>query len=502
MDRADFAELDASVVRYQMRVPALIGVVAVGCAVAMYARRAVLRYAGMAAMTGLLVIESLALALPLLPNEDTATLYPDTPSSRFLDQAIGDGRMAAEGRTFFGNATMMAEHRSVTGHAFHATTWKEALLTIDPHAFDASGTFSMLQGTLPVATSPFLDRLGTNIFATVPDRPPLGRRAVTGLAQDSCERGTTLDGTVQQVPVPPGGGLRGVVLQVCDEVDLPPDAALVGRVVSPAGTAEGRLELPDTTQRDEMALAIPAEHLTGDVAVMVELQGADGRTIPVSATPTGQLAADAVQANGDGLRLVFAHDLLVYERTKALPRIRWASGAMVVPDLVERLTVLAHGQADEDTVVLDHEVADGDGRPAQVEVTEDGPTAISARVDAQGDGFLVVADSLQSGWNVHVDGEDAELLAADHAGVAVRVPEGRHTVTLSYQPGGWRLGQALSVLAALGLAGAAVWDIRRRRRGGAVGSGDRPDGPATHLARSEGNRLRLPLPNREPTSKT
>jgi hypothetical protein len=83
----------------------------------------------------------------------------------------------------------------------------------------------------------------------------------------------------------------------------------------------------------------------------------------------------------------------------------------------------------------------------------------------------------------------------------VRVPEGRHTVTLHYTPGGWRLGQILSALTMLGLAGVVAWDVRRRRRP-AVGSHDPPEPPAAHLARSGGNHIRLPLPAREPTSKT
>jgi uncharacterized membrane protein YfhO len=74
-----------------------------------------------------------------------------------------------------------------------------------------------------------------------------------------------------------------------------------------------------------------------------------------------------------------------------------------------------------------------------------------------------VADALQSGWRATVDGEAADVLDADHAGVAVLVPEGRHTVTLRYRPSAWRAGLALTATTALALAAATVWDIRRRR---------------------------------------
>jgi Bacterial membrane protein YfhO len=365
-----------------------------------------------------------------------------------------------------------------------------------------------VSSTRQVLTSPFLDRLGVNLFGAVPEREPLGERTPTALVTDSCQRATSIEGGA---PLPltlaPGEAqaLRGVVLQVCDDVELPHDAALVGRVQAADGSqAEGRVELPAVTEREELSLALPADQLAGEVTVTLELEGADGRSLPVSATPLGQVAADAVQARDDGLHLVYAHDLLIYERTAALPRIRWASRATVVPDLVDRLTVLAHGTADDDTVVLSDDApagATGNGLPAEVKVTEDGPTGIEAQVDAQGEGFLVVADAIQSGWTVEIDGRRAELVDADHAGVAVRVPEGRHTVTLRYTPGGWRLGQVLSALTILGLVGVVIWDVRRRRRP-AVGSGNPPEPPAAHLARRRGNHIRLPLPAREPTSKT
>ena len=40
-------------------------------------------------------------------------------------------------------------------------------------------------------------------------------------------------------------------------------------------------------------------------------------------------------------------------------------------------------------------------------------------VDAEGDGYVVVADGMQTDWVATVDGQPAELLDADHAGVAV-----------------------------------------------------------------------------------
>ena len=91
----------------------------------------------------------------------------------------------------------------------------------------------------------------------------------------------------------------------------------------------------------------------------------------------------------------------------------------------------------------------------------------AARVDASGDGYLVVGDALQTDWGVTVDGEQASLVPADHGMVAVAVPDGVHTVALSYRTPYHRLGTYLSaatlvVLVAIFAGG--WWRARSRRR--------------------------------------
>jgi hypothetical protein len=80
--------------------------------------------------------------------------------------------------------------------------------------------------------------------------------------------------------------------------------------------------------------------------------------------------------------------------------------------------------------------------------------------------WLVVGESWDRGWRATVDGERADVLPADSAFRAVRVPAGAHTVRLVYEPP--RLSAAVAVSAsslavALGALG-SIFVLRRRRR--------------------------------------
>ncbi|MGH2573284.1 MAG: hypothetical protein ACRDGU_07375, partial [Actinomycetota bacterium] len=61
-----------------------------------------------------------------------------------------------------------------------------------------------------------------------------------------------------------------------------------------------------------------------------------------------------------------------------------------------------------------------------------------------------------------VDGERVPLRPADHAGVAVLVPPGRHLVSVRYEPESWNLGKVVSGLSLVALLGVALLGRRVR----------------------------------------
>jgi hypothetical protein len=76
---------------------------------------------------------------------------------------------------------------------------------------------------------------------------------------------------------------------------------------------------------------------------------------------------------------------------------------------------------------------------------------------ADTDALLVLLDANVPGWTATVTGAPAPILTANVAFRAVPIPAGRHVVRFEYEPPGWRLGVALSAVAALLLGSWAAW---------------------------------------------
>jgi hypothetical protein len=457
-----------------LRLPLIVAIATVALIPLVRSRRATTSQAAVVGVLGLLVLESLTLSLPLLPNEDERLLYETTPGIDFLAANVGHDRVAPEGRTLFANASSLFGLRSTSGHTFTAETWKQALRTADSEAF-AGPTLSQLRAEPSVMTSPMLDRLGARWFVAGGGHIPLGTPEPGQLAGSSCEDPVRLDEPAS-VTIPAGDGLRGVYLRLCGEVELPHDARLVTTAEVAGEEVEGTLPVPGHLGDHHISVAVPADDLVPagddeqDMTLTFEMAGADGRAPALATTAYGTVAMDLIRPEDDGLRLAYAGDVRVYERLTALPRIRWAGRAEVETDRNERLRRLGEGEVPDDTVLLTDPGPQGSGADGEVEVTLDAPTAIDLQVTAEGDGYVVVADALQNDWVATVDGEPAALVAADHAGVAVAVDGGEHTVELRHRPRGQRAGLALSGLTALGLLGGVTAErlvrARRARRTG------------------------------------
>ncbi len=409
--------------------------------------------------------QAMAVVLPFWPRIPRSQFYPVTATHRFLQAHLGHERFATVGLAMEPGSSTYYGLRSATGHAFTEEGWRNLLLTAGgPHTFP-SPTYSTLPSDVGLdrLSSPILDLLAVRYVVRDPADPLVGSRTEVGGSG-----ATTVLQPGRSVEVPlPAGPLRGVgpVLAAAVRTRAPYAAVRVD-ALDATGTvlASNSRRLYATEPAGPFVVAVGGEP-AGAVRARITLTNAQV-PLQLESGPAG-VHAVTVTDPGDPLRLAFAGGAVVYERASAYPRFRWASTTTVVPDLKQRLTLLANTR-DPNRVVLSAPGPAAAGKPATVHVRQDAPESLRATVDAQGSGYLVVADALQdSPWRATVDGRDVPLRAADEGLVAVQVPAGRHEVHLYDSRHRMWQGLAASaagvvVLAALWLTG-SEWYRRRRR---------------------------------------
>ena len=96
-------------------------------------------------------------------------------------------------------------------------------------------------------------------------------------------------------------------------------------------------------------------------------------------------------------------------------------------------------------------------RSAAPAVTSWADGAIQLESNAQADGLVVLTVPYDDNWRAEVDGARAEIQRAAGALMAVELPAGSHTLTLTYTQPGAAAGLGLTLAGALGLAALAFW---------------------------------------------
>ena len=161
------------------------------------------------------------------------------------------------------------------------------------------------------------------------------------------------------------------------------------------------------------------------------------------------------------------------ENPRALPRAHFAPRAQVIEDEAETLARLASPQHDPRRTVLlasaprdgwlGEPTATGHGSGYVGIASSEGET-VTLNVDADVPGFVVLTDQFASGWQAALDGKPTEVLRANHAFRAVRVPAGRSTVRFTYQPKALQMGALISGATFLAIASFTLL-ARRSARG-------------------------------------
>lgn len=470
----DGAERPIPDVAAKLRVPALLLVVSLLAVAATLLLRGRLRLLGPLVLALAVIAQSTMFAREVLPLTDRDDFYPVTPAHAFLKEHLGEERYGASGWEH----SAVADHyrlRTPTGHEFTSPEWKELIAAVSPDA-QLSTTYSDFPAGVPTpGRLPVLDQLSVRYWVTQPQEV-IGAAKPTPVPLAQRQPLTVMPGRQVTCQVPKGD-LRGIEVTVPDGLKPRAQTPTVVRVSVGAGaekvTSERAIAVNRPLRRGEkLRVAVPDHRFTtGPVPVTITFAGKRKPVHLAGRIDGSAICAPVRPERGDGLRVVHASaGAVVYERASALPRIRWAGTSEVVTDGATRVQRLTEGVEPGTVLLDDSSTPAASGSTAEVDVRRDEAETISASVTADGAGYLVVADSIaRPGWSATVDGRPVDLVAASHALAAVPVPDGTHTVTLSYDAPGLRTGAVVSLLGALVTLGllvvpALVGRRRSRRR--------------------------------------
>jgi hypothetical protein len=187
-----------------------------------------------------------------------------------------------------------------------------------------------------------------------------------------------------------------------------------------------------------------------------------GGSVVAFTSPFGQPEIDAFASFGCELdpAPLFDGGPWFYRNRSALPRARLVSAWQPVDSLPQGdalepfLDGIRNGDIDvRGTVYLaappDPEPVGAAGELPVPVFTTDGVNEVVLETDSPVPALLLLADMMAPGWDVEVDGRDADLLEADLVLRAVALPAGKHTVRFHYSDPAVRAGLGLTLAGAL-----------------------------------------------------
>lgn len=174
-------------------------------------------------------------------------------------------------------------------------------------------------------------------------------------------------------------------------------------------------------------------------------------------------------------RMVGAEQLQLYDFNPNARRAYVVGDALMGPDITWQIHGLFLDRFDSSRGVLVSEKPPpaagmpGPPVPASATFVEDGLHRVVLRVGSPRDGYLVLSDTYDTDWRVHVDGQPAPMMRVNGLFRGVHLTPGEHTVAFTYHPSKFYLGAAISAITVLGLALACVVGSRRRRDAASAG---------------------------------
>jgi hypothetical protein len=162
---------------------------------------------------------------------------------------------------------------------------------------------------------------------------------------------------------------------------------------------------------------------------------------------------------------ILADSAFVYRLPEPEPRFHWAPSVKIVSnDQSAELALKELGEKNTNSVLVVESSTSTDSDPATNKpfstqgITNTALEDDSIKLDlvTQEASWLRIGVSFDPGWRATLDGKPIEIHPAQLAFMAVRIPEGQHTLILNYRPAYFRLGLAVTFAGLMVLTGSVI----------------------------------------------
>ena len=170
------------------------------------------------------------------------------------------------------------------------------------------------------------------------------------------------------------------------------------------------------------------------------------------------------------LPMLYDQGPYIYANEGALSAAFVVHNARIVEDAQQRMETLQDPSFDPRAeVILSQRLPTlpirgaEESRDASASIVRDGQDRITIDVTLSQPGYLVLIHTHYPGWRATVDGQQVEILEANHAFRAVQLDRGEHTILFEYEPLSFRAGAWITLVALVVLAAIVIISGRYRR---------------------------------------
>lgn len=159
-------------------------------------------------------------------------------------------------------------------------------------------------------------------------------------------------------------------------------------------------------------------------------------------------------SNLKNLKKIFIDkSIVIYENKNYLERVYFVENTVVVKDHQELANLIDQKNFNplKKSVIISESALPNSWSLGEAIIDSYQNNSIKISTKNDGEAFLVIADTYDTGWHVYIDGSETKLYEINGAYRGVIVPQGSHTVLLKYWPKSVDIGLKVSFLSSLGM---------------------------------------------------